>query len=136
MVNQIFVNLPVADLEKSKAFFQKIGYTINPQFTDDTAACVVMGENIFVMILTHEKFRQFTPKVISDAGHSTEVLTALSLSSREDVNEKFRKAIEAGGTEARPEQDYGFMLGKAFNDLDGHIWELIYMDMSQFPQKA
>lgn len=128
MATNIFVNLPVADLEASKAFFGKLGFTFNPQFTDETAAAMVIDENIFSMLLTHEKFRQFTPKAIADARAVSEVLIAISRDSREAVAELFDKAIAAGGSEVRPGDDYGFMVSKAFADLDGHIWEVMWMD--------
>ena len=130
MATNIFINLPVADLEASKAFFGKLGFTFNPQFTDETAAAMVIEENIFSMLLTHEKFKQFTPKAIADAKTVSEVLIAISRDSREAVGELFDKAIAAGGTQVRPGDDYGFMVSKAFADLDGHIWEVVWMDPS------
>lgn len=130
MATNIFVNLPVADLEASKAFFGKLGFSFNPQFTDETAAAMVIDENIFSMLLTHEKFRQFTPKAIANAKTTSEVLIAISRDSREAVSELFDKAIAAGGTQVRPGDDYGFMMSKAFADLDGHIWEVMWMDPS------
>ncbi len=130
MATNIFINLPVADLEASKTFFGKLGFSFNPQFTDETAAAMVIDENIFSMLLTHEKFKQFTPKAIADAKTSSEVLIAISRDSREAVGELFDKAIAAGGTEVRPGDDYGFMVSKAFADLDGHIWEVMWMDPS------
>lgn len=133
MATKIFVNLPVQDLEKSKDFYTKIGFSINPQFTDHTAACVVITEDIYAMILTHAKFKEFTPKEISDATKATEVLTCLSFDSKERVNEIADKALQSGGGEVRPPMDYGFMYGRTFTDLDGHIWEAIYMDMNAVP---
>ncbi len=130
MATNIFINLPVADLEASKAFFGKLGFTFNPQFTDETAAAMVIEENIFSMLLTHEKFKQFTPKTIADAKTVSEVLIAISRDRREAVGELFDKAIAAGGTQVRPGDDYGFMVSKAFADLDGHIWEVVWMDPS------
>lgn len=130
MATNIFINLPVADLEASKAFFGKLGFTFNPQFTDETAAAMVIEENIFSMLLTHEKFKQFTPKTIADAKTVSEVLIAISRDSREAVGDLFDKAIAAGGTQVRPGDDYGFMVSKAFADLDGHIWEVVWMDPS------
>lgn len=128
MATNIFVNLPVIDLDASKAFFEKLGFAFNPQFTDETAAAMVIDSNIFAMLLTHDKFRQFTPKAIADAKTTSEVLIALSCDSRDAVNDLFDKAIAAGATEARPGDDYGFMMSKAFSDLDGHIWEIMWMD--------
>ncbi len=134
MATKIFVNLPVKDLNKSKDFFTKIGFTINPQFTDETAACVVISEDIYAMILTHAKFKEFTKKQIADASQTTEVLTCLSADSKDKVNEMVDKAIEAGATEARDTMDYGFMYARSFNDLDGHIWEVMWMDTSTVNQ--
>ena len=134
MNTKIFVNLPVEDLPKSIAFFTALGFTFNPQFTDETATCMIVAEDIYVMLLTHAKFRQFTPKPICDATKSTEVLVALGLESRERVNELVRKAVAAGGTTYAEPQDYGFMWQHGFQDLDGHIWELFYMDPKAVPQ--
>ena len=130
MATNIFVNLPVRDLDASKAFFGALGFTFNAQFTDETAAAMVIDTNIFAMLLTHEKFAQFTPKTIADAHTSSEVLIALSRDSKEAVIELFDKAIVAGATQARPGDDYGFMMSRAFSDLDGHIWEIMWMDPS------
>ncbi len=135
MATKIFVNLPVQDLDRSKDFYTKIGFTINQQFTDNTAACVVISEDIYAMILTHPKFKEFTPKDIADATKTSEVLTCLSLESKEKVNEVADKALQAGGTEARDPLDYGFMFGRSFNDPDGHIWEVIWMDPSSINQE-
>src|SRR5690349_12929562 len=126
MATKIFVNLPVKDLNASKEFYTKIGFTINPQFSDDTAACVVISEDIYAMILTHAKFKAFTPKEISNAAQTTEVITALSFESKEKVEEVFNNAIQAGGSEANPASDYGFMYTRSFNDLDGHIFEAFW----------
>ena len=128
MATNIFVNLPVADLPASKAFFEALGFAFNPQFTDETAAAMVIDDNIYSMLLTHEKFRQFTPRAIADAKATSEVLIAISRDSREAVTALFDKAIAAGGKEVRPGDDYGFMMSKAFSDLDGHIWEVMWMD--------
>ena len=128
MKTKIFVNLPVRDLRKSMDFFKKLGFTFNPQFTDETAACMIIGDDIYSMLLTHDKFKSFTPKQISDATKTTEVLTALSFESKEKVNQLMDKAISAGGTEARPAEDFDFMYTRAFNGLDGHIWEIFWMD--------
>ena len=128
MATQIFVNLPVKDLDKSKEFFIRLGVTINPQFTDENAACVVITQDIYAMILTHKKFKEFTTKEIADATKTSEVLTCLSFESKEKVNEIVDTAVQAGATETREAMDYGFMFGRSFNDLDGHIWEVIWMD--------
>lgn len=128
MSTKIFVNLPVKNLDASKAFFGALGYTFNPQFTDHTAACMVISDDIFAMLLTEEKFREFTPKAISDAKRSTEVLIALSCESREQVYDLVRKAVAAGGKTYSEPKDYGFMVQHGFEDLDGHIWEVMWMD--------
>lgn len=128
MPRQIFVNLPVADLPRSKAFFEGLGYTFNPQFTDENAACMVISDTIFSMLLTQEYFRTFIPNPISDAHQDTEVLIALSCDSREEVDAIVDKAITLGGTTFRDPQDHGFMYGRAYRDLDGHIWEYMWMD--------
>jgi predicted lactoylglutathione lyase len=130
MTTKIFVNLAVKDLDRSKAFFEQLGFTLNPQFTDETAACMVIADDIYAMLLTHPKFKEFTKKDIADAHKTTEVLTCLSFDSKDKVSEVVDKAVAAGGTEAREPQDYGFMFGRSFNDLDGHIWEIIWMDPS------
>jgi uncharacterized protein len=128
MPTKIFVNLPVKDLPKSMAFFKKLGFSFNPQFTDDTAACMVISEDIYTMLLTHQKFSEFTKKPIADATKTTEVLTCLSMESRQKVDSLVDTALAAGASEAREPMDYGFMYGRSFNDLDGHIWEIIHMD--------
>lgn len=127
MAGKIFVNLPVKDLEKAKTFFGKLGFAFNAQFTDETAACMVVSEDIYVMLLTHDKFKLFTPKEICDAKKSTEVLVCLSVDSRPQVDELVSKAVAAGGSTYNEPQDHGFMYGHGFQDLDGHIWELVYM---------
>ena len=130
MSRLIFVNLPVADLPAAKAFYEAIGATNNPMFTDDTAACMVFTDVIHVMLLTHDKFAQFTPKRIADAKETSEVLICVSADSREAVDEITDKALAAGGREPREKQDFGFMYGRSFEDLDGHIWEPMWMDMA------
>lgn len=136
MSTKIFVNLPVKDLERSKAFFSKLGYSFNPQFTDDKAACMVIGDDIYTMLLTEPFFKTFTKKDIADASKSTEVLVALSADSKGSVDELLRKALAAGAREAREPQSYDFMYGRSFEDLDGHIWEVIWMDPSVIKQAA
>jgi predicted lactoylglutathione lyase len=128
MINNIFVNLPVKDLEKSKTFFEAIGGKVNQQFTDETASSIVLSDNIFVMLLTHAKYREFTSKEIANAGKSSEVLIALGVDSKAEVDRVVNAAIKAGGKETRPPADYGFMQQRVFEDLDGHHWEVIYMD--------
>ena len=133
MPQQIFVNLPVKDLERSKAFFTHLGYSVNPQFTNEQAACIVISDTIYAMLLVEPFFQTFTKKPISDAKASTEVLLCLSCDSREHVDTLVAKALEAGGTTPMDKQDHGFMYGHGFEDLDGHQWELMYMDMSAAP---
>lgn len=134
MATKIFVNLPVKDLKKSIEFFTRLGFTFNPQFTDETATCMIVSEENFVMLLTEEKFKSFTPKPVCDATKSTEVLLALSLESRAKVDEIVRKAVAAGGTTYKEPQDHGFMYAHGFQDLDGHIWEPFFMEPSAINQ--
>lgn len=124
----IFVNLPVRDLPKSRAFFEAVGYKFNAEFSDDTAACLVVNDNIFIMLLTHGKFRMFTPKAICDAHEFSEALICLSCAGRAEVDELVRKAVAAGGSTYSSPQEHGFMYGHGFQDLDGHIWELMFLD--------
>ncbi|HXV78387.1 MAG TPA: VOC family protein [Candidatus Binatia bacterium] len=128
MPTKIFVNLPVKNLNKSIEFFTELGFTFNQQFTDETATCMIVTEDIFVMLLTEDKFKSFTPKEICDTKNYTEALVCLSLDSRGKVDEMVRKAVSAGGTTYNEAQDHGFMYAHGFQDLDGHIWELIYME--------
>lgn len=130
MPTRIFVNMHVKDLAKSKVFFEKLGYHFNPQFTDENAACLVISDTIFCMLLTTGHMERFVPKgkTIADATKTTETLLALSTDSKDAVNALFDKAIAAGGTEARPTEDHGFMYGRSFNDPDGHIWEMFWFD--------
>ena len=135
MARQIFVNLPVQDLKKSMDFFSTLGFTFNQQFTDNTAACMVISEDIYTMLLTHAKFKEFTPNPICDATKSTEMLVCLSCDSRAAVDDMVRKAVAGGGKTYNQPQDHVFMYGHGFQDLDGHIWELIYMEPSAIGQK-
>jgi hypothetical protein len=128
MAVKIFVNLPVKNLDKSMAFFSRLGFTFNPQFTDETAACMVISENIYAMLLTEAKFKEFTTKDICDAKKCTEVLVCLSCESRRHVDDMVSAALAAGGSTYSAPKDYGFMYSHGFEDLDGHIWELIYME--------
>jgi uncharacterized protein len=128
MSRKIFVNLPVKDLERSMSFFKKLGFQFNPQFTDDTAACMVIADDIYAMLLTHAKFKMFTKKEIADATTFTEVLTALSFESKREVNDFVDTALKAGAIEAGKPQDHEFMYGRSFDDLDGHTWEIFWMD--------
>ena len=130
MISKIFVNLPVKDLDKSIAFFTKLGFTFNPQFTDETATCMIVAGDIFVMLLTEEKFKTFITKPVSDARKSTEVLLCLSCDSRDEVDSMVRKAAAAGGAAHMEAKDYGFMYAHGYSDPDGHVWELTYMDES------
>ena len=130
MPRKLFVNLPVRDLKKSMHFFRDLGFAFNAQFTDETAACMVISEDIYVMLLTENKFKTFTPKPIADATRNTEVLVCLSATSRDEVNHLVRKAVAAGGSTYKEPQDHGFMYGHGFQDLDGHIWELAFMEPS------
>ncbi len=132
MPKLIFVNLPVEDLPAAKAFYEAIGATNEPRFTDETAACMVFSETIHVMLLTHDKFRQFTPKPVADAHATSEVLIAISADSREAVDEITDKALAGGGREVRDKQDYGSMYSRSFEDPDGHIWEPMWMDLDAF----
>lgn len=136
MVNQIFVNLPVYDLKKSIDFFAALGFAFNPQFTDENATCMIVGENIFAMLLANHFFKSFIPgKEITDTSQSVEVLLALSMQNKMEVDQMIHKAISAGGSEYRETMDYGWMYGRAFQDLDGHIWEVFHMDESQMPDE-
>ena len=127
MSTKIFVNLPVQDLQKSIDFFTKVGYSFNPQFTDENATCMIISEDIYAMLLTHSHFKQFTSREIIDATKSVETLIALSCDSREEVDALVDRALEAGGTEAG-KQDHGFMYNRSYADLDGHVWEILWMD--------
>lgn len=131
MVHQIFLTLPVADLQKSVAFFQALGFAQNQQFSDDTAACIVINNNISVMLGTHEKFRTFTPKAVCDTSQAVEVLISLSCDTRERVDELVAKALAAGGTSYDEAEDLGFMYSHSFVDLDGHGWGVLYMSPEQ-----
>lgn len=135
MSRDIFVNLPVKDLKRSMAFFTALGFGNEPRFTDDNAACMVVDENIYVMLLSEPFFRTFTHKEICDARKNTEVLVCLSCDSREQVDALVSRAEGAGGTVPRAPQDHGFMYGHAFEDLDGHIWELVYMEPTANPHR-
>jgi uncharacterized protein len=135
MAKQIFVNLQVRDLPKAKAFYEAIGAVNNPQFSDETAACMVLSDTIFVMLLTHAKWASFTKKPISDARQASEVMLALSADDRPAVDAMVSAAGAQGGkADVNPTQDLGFMYGRSFEDLDGHVWETFHMDMSRMPQ--
>ena len=127
MPRQIFVNLPVRDLDRSKAFFSRLGFGFNPQFTDEKAACMIVEDNICVMLLAEPFFKTFTSKPVADAKKSTEVLVCLSCGSKGEVDGLVAKAGANGGRTVREPQDHGFMYQHAFEDPDGHIWELVHM---------
>jgi uncharacterized protein len=128
MTGQIYVNLPVKDLNKTVEFFTKLGFTFNPQFTDENATCMIIDSNIFVMLLVEKYFGTFTKKAISDTTKDTEVIIALATESREKVDEMLSNVLKAGGSEPREPQDHGWMYGRSFQDINGHLWEVIYMD--------
>ena len=130
---KLFVNLAVRDLEKSKGFFTQLGFRFNPQFTDDQAACMVLGDEAFVMLLTEPFFKTFTRRELCDTRTSTEALLALSCDSRAEVDEMVKKAVAAGGSHAVDPQDHGFMYAWSFYDLDGHHWEAFWMDPAAPP---
>ena len=130
MHKQIFVNLAVNDLPQSRAFFESLGMRIDPKFTNDQAACVVLGEKIYAMLLVKDFFKTFTGKPLSDASKQTEVLVCLSCENRAEVDALVAKAVAAGGTAPRAPLDQGWMYGHGFEDLDGHIWELMFMDLN------
>src|SRR5688572_11887071 len=133
MATQIFINLPVKNLQKSIDFFTSLGFTFNPQFTDDSATCMIIADNIFAMLLVEERFKDFTSKEIVDAHKSTEVLIALDAESREKVDEMVGNAVRAGGSTYAKAQDHGWMYQHSFADLDGHQWEILFMDKSSIP---
>ena len=130
MGKQIFVNLPVKNLRKTMEFFTKVGFTFNPEFTNDDATCMVIDENIFAMLLVEKFFKTFTQKEIC-ATNNKEVIMAISVNSREEVDNILQNAIEAGGTETRNLSDNGWMYARSFQDLNGHIWEILYIENSQ-----
>lgn len=132
MAKQIFVNLPVKEVKASIDFFRSLGFSFDKKFTDENAACLIIGENIYAMLLNEAMFNTFIPgKKIADSKTMTEVLVALSAESRQEVDTMISKAIQAGGGEYRETSDYGWMYGRAFTDLDGHIWEVLHMDESK-----
>lgn len=135
MATQIFVNLPVKDLNKSVEFFTRLGYKFNPQFTDQNATCMIISEDIYVMLLVEKFFKTFTKKEICDTKRSAEAILALSVDSKENVDEMVNKAVAAGGTTPNPKQEQGFMYSWGYQDLDGHLWEVLYMDQSQIPDR-
>ena len=133
MATQIFVNLPVKDLDRSVAFFTKLGYTFNPEFTEENATCMIIGENIFAMLLVESFFKTFTGKALCDAKKSTEAIIALSADNRAQVDEIVGKAVAAGAATPQPVHDLVFMYQHGFEDLDGHLWEYFHMDPTAAP---
>jgi predicted lactoylglutathione lyase len=134
MARKIFVNLPVKDLNRSVDFFTKLGFSFNQQFTNESSTCMVISEDIFIMLLVEPFFKTFTKKEIADATRTTESIICLSAENREQVDDIVRKAVEAGGTSPNPKQDQGFMYGHGFQDLDGHLWEVMWMDAAAINQ--
>jgi uncharacterized protein len=133
MAKQIFINLAVRDLQKSMDFYTALGFTNNPQFSDNAGKCMVWSENIFVMLLTHEKFSAFTSKPIADTKSNIAGLFSLSVDSIDEVNKIMDNGLNAGGTEPNEMRDYGFMQQRTIEDMDGHTWEVFYMDITKFP---
>ena len=136
MTTKAFINLAVKDLGKTKDFFAKLGFSYNPQFTDDKAACMIINEDCAVMLLKEEFFKTFTEKDLVDSHTSTEVLTAITVDSRESVDKMMDIALTSGAGESGDPREHGFMYGRAFSDPDGHIWEVLWMDMNAFTQQA
>lgn len=134
-MKQVFINLPVKDVDKSMALYTAMGFTNNPQFSDNNGKCMVWSDSIFVMILSHEKFSSFTSKPIADTKNTIAGLYSLSVNSLDEVNRITNNAVAAGGTEPHEMRDYGFMQQRSIEDFDGHTWEVFYMDMSKFPQQ-
>lgn len=134
MAYKVFVSLPVKNIEKSMRFFSEIGFSSDKKHTDEVAACMGVTDDMFVMLMTEEKFKMFTPKQICDTTKSTEVLVCLSLDSQEEVDDMIHKAVSAGGTTYDDPHDYGFMYAHGFQDLDNHIWEVVYMDPNTITQ--
>ena len=133
MAKQIFINLAVKDLQKSMDFYTALGFSNNPQFSDDTGKCMVWSENIFVMIMTHEKFTTFATKPIADTKSNLAGIFSLSVDTVDEVNSILSKGLDAGGTEPNVMRDYGFMQQRTIEDFDGHTWEVFYMDITKFP---
>ena len=134
-MKQVFINLPVKDIEKSMTFYTRLGFTNNPQFSDDTSKCMVWSENIFVMLLTHQKFATFATKPVADTKSNLAGLFSLSTDSIDELNNIITNGLMAGGTEPNEMRDYGFMQQRTIEDFDGHTWEVFFMDMSKFPKE-
>ncbi|WP_028980822.1 VOC family protein [Sporocytophaga myxococcoides] len=135
-MKQVFINLAVKDVQKSMDFYTALGFTNNPQFSDDQGKCMVWSENIFLMIMTHEKFSSFATKPIADTKSKLAGLFSLSVDSVDEVNRIVTNGLKAGGTEPNEMRDYGFMQQRTIEDFDGHTWEVFYMDISKFPQQS
>jgi uncharacterized protein len=131
MIQQLFINLPVRDLEASKTFFTSLGFAVNPAFTDATAACIVLSDTFYLMLLTHEMFTMFIGKTVADTTSSQEVINSLQLASKEAVDEFFEKVLVAGGTKANETIDMPGMYQRSFTDLDHHLWEVVWCDPAQ-----
>lgn len=136
MARKMFLNIPVKDLNKSIDFYTKVGFSFNEQFTDENATSIIIGDDILVMLLREDFFKKFTNKPIANAKEGTEVLICISAESREEVDKMVDLAIAAGGASPVPTQDHGWMYGRSFEDLDGHIWEVSYLDMNALPEKV
>lgn len=136
MPKQIFINLAVTNLQKSMAFYTALGFTSNPQFSDEAGTCMVWSEDIFVMLLTHDKFAGFTTKPIADTKSAVAALFSLSVDSVDEVNSAVDSGLQAGGIEPNEMRDYGFMQQRTIEDFDGHTWEIFYMDISKFPTET
>ncbi|EJL64157.1 VOC family protein [Flavobacterium sp. CF136] len=136
MKTKIFLNLPVKDLNRSIAFFTQLGFSFNPKFTDDKATCLIIGENINAMLLVEEFYKTFTNKQICNTATTSEVLISISVETREEVDEMIEKVVKAGGSEYMKTQDYGWMYHRTFLDIDGHHWEIFFMDESQIPDQV
>lgn len=135
MIKEIFVNLPIKDLEKTKEFWATLGFSFNPQFTDDKAAALILGENIFAMLITEPFYKTFiAKKEIADSSKTSEVINAVSVENKEAVDELVDKAISSGATKYKETDDYGWMYSRSFQDLDGHLWEVLYIDITKVPE--
>lgn len=134
MVKAIFVNIPVRDLNASIKFWESLGFSVNPQFTNESAACLVLSEAVFIMLLIPDFFKTFTKKEIADSAKTTEVINAIGVESREAVDTFVTTALASGAKETRPADDYGWMYSRSFEDLDGHLWEVLYGDATQAPE--
>jgi predicted lactoylglutathione lyase len=136
MATKMFVDLPVKDLYRTVEFFTRLGFTFNPQFTDENATCMIVGEDIYVMLLVERFFKTFTKKEICNVAKDAEVIVALSTESREKVDQLMNRVLEAGGKESREPQDHGWMYGRSFQDIDGHLWEIIYMNETALQKES